>query len=107
MQTTNRIENCFGMPRKALTLIAKPEKEEIVLIPFIQTKAEHRGSGSNPASLAAHPVFHLCESGMAGARLGRVRSILNRTANYILTIMASGKSYGEKLRRAQDPDFAH
>jgi len=56
--------------------------------------------------MSGSPVFSMCEAGLAGARILRIRGILNGTTNYILTEMAAGKSYAQALRCAQELGYA-
>ena len=56
--------------------------------------------------MSGTPVFHLCETGLAGARTKRIRGILNGTTNYILTQMEKGIAYEEALRDAQQKGYA-
>jgi len=56
--------------------------------------------------MSGTPVFHLCETGLAGARISRVRGILNGTTNYILTQMEAGISYEDALKDAQQKGYA-
>ena len=56
--------------------------------------------------MSGTPVFHLTETGLAGAEIRRVRGILNGTTNYILTQMENGIAYEEALRDAQAKGYA-
>lgn len=56
--------------------------------------------------MSGTPLFCLCESGLAGARICRMKGILNGTTNYILTEMAGGKTYADALKRAQELGYA-
>ncbi len=56
--------------------------------------------------MSGTPVFHLTETGLAGAEIKRVRGILNGTTNYILTQMENGTTYKEALRDAQTKGYA-
>ncbi len=56
--------------------------------------------------MSGTPVFHLCETGLAGADIFRVRGILNGTTNYILTQMEAGVSYEDALKDAQQKGYA-
>ena len=56
--------------------------------------------------MSGTPVFHLTESGLAGAEIEGVRGILNGTTNYILTQMENGVGYEEALRDAQLKGYA-
>ena len=56
--------------------------------------------------MAGTPVISTTLEGMAGATVQAVRGILNGTTNYILTSMASGRSYAEVLAEAQALGYA-
>jgi homoserine dehydrogenase len=56
--------------------------------------------------MAGTPVISTILEGMAGARVHAVRGILNGTTNYILSAMASGRSYDEVLAEAQAQGYA-
>jgi homoserine dehydrogenase len=56
--------------------------------------------------MAGTPVISTILEGMAGASIQAVRGILNGTTNYILTAMASGRSYAEVLAEAQALGYA-
>jgi len=56
--------------------------------------------------MSGTPVFKLQEFGLLGARITRLRGILNGTTNYILTEMARGKNYEDALKRAQELGYA-
>jgi homoserine dehydrogenase len=53
------------------------------------------------------PVIRVLSESLAGAHVDRIHGIVNGTTNYILTQMAAtGASYAEALREAQDLGFA-
>ncbi len=53
------------------------------------------------------PVIRVLSESLAGAHVDRVRGIVNGTTNFILTQMAAtGASYGEALKEAQDLGYA-
>ncbi len=56
--------------------------------------------------MSGTPVFHLTDTGLAGAEIKRVRGILNGTTNYILTQMENGIGYKEALHDAQLKGYA-
>ena len=56
--------------------------------------------------MSGTPVFHLCETGLAGAKILRIRGILNGTTNYILTQMEAGIPYADALKDAQEKGYA-
>jgi homoserine dehydrogenase len=56
--------------------------------------------------MAGTPVLSTIREGMAGARVRTIRGILNGTTNYILTAMATGRSYAEVLKEAQEQGYA-
>ena len=56
--------------------------------------------------MSGTPVFHLWETGLAGAQISRVRGILNGTTNYILAQMEAGISYEDALKDAQQKGYA-
>ena len=69
-------------------------------------KAKRRQLRFEATVMSGTPIFNLRESGLAGAEINSLRGILNGTTNYILTEMATGESYGEALRRAQQMGYA-
>lgn len=56
--------------------------------------------------MAGTPVLSTLLEGMAGAGIQEVRGILNGTTNFILTAMASGRTYAEALAEAQALGYA-
>jgi homoserine dehydrogenase len=56
--------------------------------------------------MSGTPVLNMHEFCLAGTNISMLRGILNGTTNYILTEMATGKSYGEALKRAQELGYA-
>jgi homoserine dehydrogenase len=53
------------------------------------------------------PVIRVIQESLAGSHVDRVSGIVNGTTNYILTEMAAtGASYGDALRRAQELGYA-
>lgn len=56
--------------------------------------------------MAGTPVLSTVREGMAGTRVRAIRGILNGTTNYILTAMATGRSYAEVLKEAQEQGYA-
>lgn len=56
--------------------------------------------------MAGTPIISTLLEGMAGASIQSVRGILNGTTNYILTAMATGRSYAETLAEAQALGYA-
>jgi len=52
------------------------------------------------------PVIGALRDGIGGDQLVSVTGILNGTCNFILTSMASGASFAEALKRAQELGFA-
>ncbi|NOY76523.1 MAG: homoserine dehydrogenase [Calditrichaeota bacterium] len=56
--------------------------------------------------MSGTPVFHLCETGLAGANIHRIQGILNGTTNYILTQMEQGIPYETALKDAQEKGYA-
>ncbi len=56
--------------------------------------------------MAGTPVISTVREGMAGTRVRAMRGILNGTTNYILSAMASGRSYEEVLVEAQSLGYA-
>jgi homoserine dehydrogenase len=56
--------------------------------------------------MSGTPVFSLFEPALAGSPITGLRGILNGTTNYILTEMASGRSYEQALRFAQEAGYA-
>ncbi len=70
--------------------------------------AESRGRSLRfeSAVMSGTPIFNLHEFCLAGARIDGLRGILNGTTNYMLTEMASGKSYNDALKQAQELGYA-
>jgi len=56
--------------------------------------------------LSGTPVFNLHIYGLSGASIREIRGIVNGTTNYILTQMATGKSYEDALKEAQAKGYA-
>ena len=56
--------------------------------------------------LSGTPVFNLCAYGLTGASIREILGIVNGTTNYILTQMATGKSYEDALKEAQAKGYA-
>jgi homoserine dehydrogenase len=56
--------------------------------------------------MSGTPVLSTLVDGLAGTMPVRIRGILNATANFILTAMASGKSYDQALGDAQAAGLA-
>ena len=56
--------------------------------------------------MSGTPVFNLQEFCLPGAKISKMRGILNGTTNYILTEMAKGKEYGSVLKDAQARGYA-
>lgn len=58
------------------------------------------------AVMAGTPVISTIREGLMGASITSIRGILNGTTNYILSNMASGRSYAEALTEAQAQGYA-
>ncbi len=56
--------------------------------------------------MSGTPIFHLCDTGLAGADIRRIQGILNGTTNYILTQMEQGIPYEKALKDAQQKGYA-
>jgi len=57
--------------------------------------------------MSGTPVFHLCETGLAGNEIREIKGILNGTTNFILSQMElEGMEYGEALALAQKLGYA-
>src|SRR2546425_2542076 len=56
--------------------------------------------------MSGTPVLSTIREGMAGTRIRAIRGVLNGTANYILTAMATGREYAEGLAEAQAQGYA-
>lgn len=56
--------------------------------------------------MSGTPVFNLHEFCLPGAKIAKMRGILNGTTNYILTEMAKGKDYSSVLKDAQTRGYA-
>ena len=56
--------------------------------------------------MAGTPVLSTIREGMAGVHVTAIRGILNGTTNYILSAMATGRSYSEVLAEAQAQGYA-
>ena len=56
--------------------------------------------------MAGTPVLSTIREGMAGVHVTAIRGILNGTTNYILSAMATGRSYSEALAEAQAHGYA-
>ncbi|MCJ7643156.1 MAG: homoserine dehydrogenase, partial [Candidatus Aminicenantes bacterium] len=57
--------------------------------------------------MSGTPVFHLCESGLAGNDIREVKGILNGTTNFILSKMEQdGMEYADALALAQKLGYA-
>lgn len=56
--------------------------------------------------MAGTPVLSTLLEGMAGAEVQAVRGILNGTTNYILSAMATSRTYAEALTEAQSLGYA-
>jgi len=56
--------------------------------------------------MSGTPVLNLHDFCLAGTRITALRGILNGTTNYILTEMATGRSYDEALKQAQELGYA-
>jgi homoserine dehydrogenase len=56
--------------------------------------------------MSGTPVFNMKEFCLPGAKVSKIRGILNGTTNYILTEMANGKSYESSLKAAQKRGYA-
>src|SRR5438128_5141546 len=56
--------------------------------------------------MAGTPVLSTIREGMAGVHITAICGILNGTTNYILSAMATGRSYSEVLAEAQAQGYA-
>ena len=75
----------------------------------LATSAEKAGLSLNFEAAVAGgiPIIKALREGLAANRIRRVTGILNGTCNYILTTMrASGRSFGDVLKEAQDLGYA-
>jgi homoserine dehydrogenase len=69
-------------------------------------KSKRRRLRFESTVMSGTPVFNLQEFGLTGAKVNGLKGILNGTTNYILTEMATGKSYNGALKRAQELGYA-
>jgi homoserine dehydrogenase len=56
--------------------------------------------------MSGTPVLSTIHEGMAGANIRAIRGVLNGTANFILSAMATGCNYAEALAQAQREGYA-
>jgi homoserine dehydrogenase len=74
----------------------------------LQQRANEVGCGFyfEGTVMSGTPSLRLALEALRGAKITRVRGILNGTTNYILTQMENGMTYGDALSLAQDQGYA-
>jgi homoserine dehydrogenase len=69
-------------------------------------KARKRHLRYESTVMSGTPIFNMHEFCLQGAKMSKMRGILNGTTNYILTEMAKGNEYGSVLKDAQARGYA-